>query len=209
MTRRNRVDPSGQLIADPSKAATLFGNRGCLHDDDGVVVKERTSLKRWIACTLEPIYGAKPLMQPGCYTELFFLDEATALAAGHRPCAQCRPDAYKLFTKAWLKAGLSEAAGADGIDKVLDVERRSGEKPLVSVASLPSGAMVRRPGDGTFHLVYEGCLFPWSFSGYGTRAPSTTGTEKYELMTPPSTVKALEAGYPLEIHSSAKGSHTD
>mgnify|MGYP001157929142 CR=1 FL=1 len=207
MTRQNRVDPSGRLIADPSKAGTLFGNRGCLHDENGVVVKERTSLKRWIACTLEPIHGANPLMQPGCYTELFFLDEATALAAGHRPCAQCRPEAYKLFTKAWLKAGLSDAAGADGIDKVLDVERRSGEKPLVSVASLPGGAMVRHPGDGSFHLVYGGQLFPWSFSGYGTPKPQTAAVDKYELMTSASTVKVLEAGYPVEVHSSVKGSH--
>lgn len=207
MTRRNRVDPSGRLIADPSKAGTLFGNRGCLHDDKGVVVKERTSLKRWIACTLKPIYGAKPLMQPGCYTELFFLDEPTALAAGHRPCAQCRPDAYKLFTTAWLRAGLSDVALAANIDKALDAERRNIEKPLVSPASLPSGAMVRHPVDGTFHLVFEGQLFPWSFSGYGTPMPLKAAAGKYELMTPPSAVKVLEAGYPPGVHSSAKWSH--
>ena len=208
MTRRNRVDPSGRLQADPSKAATLFGNRGCLHDDSGVVVKELTSLKRWIACTLKPIYGAKPLMQPGCYTELFFLHEPTALAAGHRPCAQCRPDAYKLFTTAWLKAGLSDVALAANIDKALDAERRNSDKPLVSPASLPSGAIVRHPGDGTFHLVFGGRLFPWSFSGYGTPMPLKAAAGKYELMTPPSAVKVLEAGYPPGVHSSAKGSQS-
>jgi hypothetical protein len=195
------------LIANPSKAGTLFGNRGCLHDKNGVVVKERTSVKRWIACTLQPINGAYPLMQPGSYTELFFLDEATALGAGHRPCAQCRPDAYKFFTTAWLKAGLSEVALAENIDKALDAERRNGDKPMVSPASLPGGAMVRRQGDGSFHLVYEGQLFPWSFFGYGTPTPLPTEGEKFELMTPPSTVKVLEVGYPLEVHSSVKGNH--
>ena len=206
MTRKNRVDPSGRLIADSSKAGTLFGNRGCLHNKNGVVVKERVSLKRWIACTLEPIYGARPLMQPGCYTELFFLDEATALAAGHRPCAQCRPASYKLFTAAWLKAGNSDVALAANIDDALDIERRNGEKPLVSPASLPDGAMVRHPADGTFHLVFGGRLMPWSFYGYGKPASMAAATEKFELMTPPSAVKVLEAGYPLEVHCSAKGS---
>lgn len=207
MTSRNRVDPSGRLLAEPSKAGTLMGNRGCLHDNNGLVVKERTSLKRWIACTLEPIFGKRKLMQPDSYTELFFLDEPTALAAGHRPCAQCRPDAYKLFTTAWLKAGLSDVALAANIDKALDAERRNTEKPLVSPASLPSGAMVRHCGDGSFYLVYGGQLFPWSFSGYGAPMPMPAAAGKYELMTPPSAVKVLEAGYPLEVHGSAKGSH--
>ena len=96
---------------------------------------------------------------------------------------------------------------AANIDKALDAERRNIEKPLVSLASLPSGAMVRHPEDGAFHLVYEGQLFPWSFSGYGTPMPLKAAAGKYELMTPPSAVKVLEAGYPLEVHSSAKWSH--
>lgn len=204
MTRRNRVDPSGQLIADPSKAGLLMGNRGCLHDSNGNVVRERAATRRWIACTMAPIYGRRPLMQPGSYTELFFLDEATALAAGHRPCAQCRADAYKLFTDAWLKAGLSDAASADIIDKALDAERPC-KKTLVSPASLPDGAMVRHPGHGSFHVVYEGHLHPWSFSGYGTPATLTAATEDFELVTPPSMVKVLAAGYEPKIHGSVEG----
>lgn len=207
MTRQNRVNPSGQLIADPSKAGLLMGNRGCLHDNTGKVVRERASTKRWIACTTEPKYERRTLMQPGSYTELFFLDEATAIAAGHRPCAQCRADIYKLFSNAWLKAGLSGAVSADIIDNALDAERRNTEKTLVSPASLPDGAMVRHPDDGSFHLVYEQHLYPWSFSGYGSPTPLTAASEHFELVTHPSTVKVLEAGYKPKIHDSLVGSH--
>lgn len=209
MTRQNRVDPSGRLIANPSKMATLMGNRGCLHDENGAIVRERAPTKRWIACTLEPKFGIRPLMQPGHYTELFFLDEFTALAAGHRPCAQCRPDEFRLFAAAWLSAGLSEVALAKTIDDVLDSERKSGGKTLISPDSVADGTIVRQPGNGTFHLVYGGRLYPWSFSGYGTPTQLTAATEQFELITPPSSVKVLEAGYRPECHSSLCSTSND
>jgi len=202
MTLRNRVDPSGRLFANPSKDATLMGNRGCLHDGNKNVVRERTSLKRWISCTLEPRFGVRTRMQPGCYTELFFLDEATALAAGHRPCPQCRREAYRRFTAAWLAAGLSDTISAVVMDKALDAERRGTQRTTVNPAHLPDGAMVRQPGDGSFQLVYEGRLFPWSFSGYGPASRSTSESSSLELVTLPAMLKILAAGYVPTIHPS-------
>jgi hypothetical protein len=199
MTLQNRVDPAGDIHADPAKGR-LMGNRGCLHDANHNIVR-REATKRWIACTLEPIFGKRPkLMQPGSYTELFFLDEATALAAGHRPCAQCRRSAYRAFVAAWRDAGLpapTAGAMADAIDKVLDVERRAPRKPVANVSELPSGAMVKA-ADGAFLLVHEGTLFPWSFAGYGLPIDVDAIPGTIELVTPPSIVGALRAGYRIE-----------
>jgi hypothetical protein len=107
--RQNRVTPLGDLIADPARGL-VYGNRGCLHDDLGRI-RRRYNGKRWIACRLE-FRGRRrrPLMQPGKFTELFFLDEATAFAAGHRPCALCRREDYVRFLD------LVGEAGADAID---------------------------------------------------------------------------------------------
>ena len=201
MTKQNRVDPSGKLHADPSKMATLMGNRGCLHED-GVIVRERAATKRWISCTLKPKYGKRDLMKKGFYTELFFLDEFTALAAGHRPCAQCQPEQYRLFTTAWLNAGLSDVASAKNIDNVLDAERRNHDKTLVSPDCLSDGTMAKHPRDGSFHLVFRGNLYPWSFSGYGVSTSVAALTEPLEQVTPPSLVKVLKFGYRPECHSS-------
>lgn len=207
MPLQNRVDPSGRLFANPSKAATLMGNRGCLHDGNKNVVRERTSLKRWISCTLEPRFDDRTPMQRGWYTELFFLDEATALAAGHRPCPQCRREAYKRFRAAWLAAGLSETVSAVVMDKALDAERRGAQRTTVKPASLPDGAMVRQPGDGSFYLVYRGRHFPWSFSGYGPASTSTGESSSLELVTLPAMLKILTAGYVPTIHPSVVRSY--
>ena len=196
MTLQNRVDPAGNLHVDPARGK-LMGNRGCLHDANRNIVRHART-KRWIACTLEPVFGKRPqLMQPGSYTELFFLDEATALAAGHRPCAQCRRSAYRAFVAAWRCAGLpSPRVGsvADAIDAVLDVERRARVGPAVSVSELPSGAMVKA-ADGAYFLAHEGALLPWSFAGYGLPTDAGAIAGALELVTPPSIVRALGAGY--------------
>ena len=121
MPRQNRVTPLGELVADPARGL-VYGNRGCLHDEDGRI-RRGFNGKRWIACRLE-FRGRRRgrLMQPGRYTELFFLDEATAFAAGHRPCAECRREDYVRFQAIWreLHAG---PAGADAIDARLHAER--------------------------------------------------------------------------------------
>ena len=102
MALRNRVTPFSELVADPARGL-VYGNRGCLHDADGEI-RRRYAVKRWIACRLE-FRGWKRtrLLQPGRFTELFFLDEATAFAAGHRPCALCRYEDYRSFVTIWHK----------------------------------------------------------------------------------------------------------
>src|SRR3954462_2872091 len=116
---RNRVTPFGELVADPARGL-VYGNRGCLHDDGGRILR-RYDGRRWIACRLRfRGWQRPPLLQPGRFTEQFFLDEATAFAAGHRPCALCRREDYVRFGE------LTGAGGADEIDLRLDAERLDG-----------------------------------------------------------------------------------
>ena len=116
MPRRNRVTPLSDIVAHPSKEARVYGNRGCLHDGDGRIVRHHAG-RRWIACRLAFKNRRRELMRPGRYTELFFLDEATALAAGHRPCAECRRADYDALGALWAELHPGDAgAGADAID---------------------------------------------------------------------------------------------
>src|SRR4051794_2977074 len=144
---QNRVTPLGELVAVPERGL-LYGNRGVLHDADGRI-RRRYQGRRWIACRLE-FRGRRrhPLLQPGRYTELFFLDEATALAAGHRPCAECRRADYDRFVALWRALHPGEER-ADAIDARLHAERLDGRGPRTSraaVAALRDGAMVLRDG---------------------------------------------------------------
>src|SRR5262249_49569682 len=120
MPLRNRVTPLGELVADPARGL-VYGNRGCLHDEHGTI-RRRDAGKRWIGCRLE-FRGRRRtrLLQPGRYTELFFLDEATAFAAGHRPCAECRREDYVRFQELWRGLGL-RPANADAMDERLHAE---------------------------------------------------------------------------------------
>src|SRR6478735_9140684 len=121
MARRNRVTPLGELVATPARGL-VYGNRGCLHDDAGRI-RRLYSTKRWIACRLRfRDWHRAPLMQPGRFTELFFLDEATAFAAGHRPCALCRRADYNRFAAFWQQLH-SGHVGADAMDEQLHAER--------------------------------------------------------------------------------------
>jgi hypothetical protein len=144
MALQNRVTPLSELIADPARGL-VYGNRGCLHDDQGRIRRHHSG-RRWIACRLRfKDWHRSPLLQPGRFTELFFLDEATAFAAGHRPCALCRREDYNRFM------ALVGASGADEIDLRLHAERidREGARRLheLPVASLPDGAFVLRDGE--------------------------------------------------------------
>ena len=126
MPRRNRVDPFGRLIATDARG-TLFGNRGRLHDDRQQIVRNHSSERRWISCLTEFKGRRRELMLPGRYTEIFFLDEATALAAGHRPCAECRRERFNEFRAAWaVGQGVNPASVRVGpLDRVLHSERLS------------------------------------------------------------------------------------
>src|SRR5262245_59079626 len=122
MARKNRVTPSGEIVATPERG-TLMGNRGVLHDDQGRIVR-RWQGKRWIACVLEFRGRKRTVMTPGRYTELFFLDEATALAAGHRPCAECQRERFNAFRDAWRRGnGVAMPPTAPEIDGRLHAER--------------------------------------------------------------------------------------
>src|ERR671930_1139988 len=114
MPLQNRVTPLGDLVADPARGL-VYGNRGCLHDAEGRI-RRRYNGKRWIACRLSfRGWHRHPLLQPGKFTELFFLDEATAFAAGHRPCALCRREDYDRFAEIWRDLHPGQI-GADAMD---------------------------------------------------------------------------------------------
>jgi hypothetical protein len=206
MPLQNRVTPLGDLVADPARGL-LYGNRGCLHDASGRI-RRRYAVKRWIACRLEfRGWQRGPLMQPGLFTELFFLDEVTAFAAGHRPCALCRRGDYDRLTALW--AGLHPGQiGADAIDAQLHAERvdpttRAQRHHEASLDDLPDGAFVLR--DDRPLLVLGEYLLAWTPAGYADRLPRPRG-EPTELVTPPSLVAILRSGWeplvPL-LHPSA------
>ena len=167
MPLQNRVTPLGELIADPARGL-VYGNRGCLHDASGRI-RRRYNGKRWIACRLE-FRGWKrgPLLQPGKFTELFFLDEATAFAAGHRPCALCRREDYNRFCGIWRTLHPGQA-GADAIDAQLHSERQQHSR--VPFGELPDGAFVLE--DGAPFLVLGPELRHWTPSGYTERRDAT------------------------------------
>jgi hypothetical protein len=195
MPRQNRVTPLGDLIADPARGL-VYGNRGCLHDDRGRI-RRLYNGKRWIACRLE-FRGRRrrPLMQPGKFTELFFLDEATAFAAGHRPCALCRREDYVRFLD------LVGETGADAIDARLHGERLQREH-VAAFDDLPDGAFVLQGGEP--RLVRGDRLRRWTPAGYIEHRTRLRRGQAI-LITPPSLVAVLAAGWeptvPL-LHPSA------
>jgi hypothetical protein len=202
----NRVTPLGELVADPARGL-VYGNRGCLHDDSGRI-RRRFNGKRWIACRLEfKGWHREPLLQPGRFTELFFLDEATAFAAGHRPCALCRREDYDRFGALWRELHPGEV-GADAIDTQLHSERvtaaRGQRHHDAALAALPDGAFVLLDGDPW--LVLGPRLLRWTVAGYADPRPRPGATQA-RLITPPSLVAVLRAGWaplvPL-LHPSAR-----
>ena len=187
------MTPLGELVADPGRGL-VYGNRGCLHDAEGRI-RRRYQVKRWIACRLE-FQGRRrsPLMRPGRFTELFFLDEATAFAAGHRPCAECRREDYGRFNVLWRER--HGEAGADAIDARLHGERvdpasRAHRLHTAALEELPDGAFVL--DEGLPKLVLGGELLRWSPGGYVSREPRRRGGAT--LITPPSLVSVLRTGW--------------
>jgi hypothetical protein len=179
---QNRVTPLGELIATPERGL-VFGNRGRLHDDEGRI-RRRFVGRRWIACRLEFRGRHHGAMPPGRYTGLFFLDEATAFAAGHRPCAECRHEDYVRLVEIC-------GARADAIDARLHEERlgpRREERPL---DDLPDGAFVLRGREPW--LVLGGELLRWTPGGYTMRVARSGG--RATVITPPLLVEVLRSGW--------------
>ena len=194
MPLQNRVTPLGELIAHPARGL-VYGNRGCLHDDAGRI-RRRYAGKRWIACRLEfRGWHREPLLQPGRFTELFFLDDATAFAAGHRPCALCRREDYVRFGELWRELHPDEV-GADAIDAQLHSERltavgRAQHHHEARLDTLPDGAFVLR--DGAPWIVVGSALGRWTPAGYADRV--TRRSELATVITPPSLVAILRSGW--------------
>jgi hypothetical protein len=200
MPLQNRVDPFGELFADPARGL-LMGNRGGrLHDERRSLGKRRWTSKAWICCQLDFNNRHRNVWGDG-YSELFFLDEVTALAAGHRPCFECRRHAAECF--AALFSGHEKRASAAEMDKVLHVERLAGKAKHThrrNIDSLPDGAMIALGGD--VFAVRGKRLLRWTPSGYGEERPRPRGTHVAAL-TPPSCLAVLSRGYQPIWHSSA------
>ncbi|MEX6505009.1 hypothetical protein [Jiella sp. M17.18] len=204
MPLQNRVTPEGDIVADPARG-TLTGNRGVLHRVDRTLGDSRWRHKAWIACRLEFKNRHRVVMTPGRWTELFFLDEAVALAAGHRPCAECRRAEYLAFKAAFAAAhGEAVAASAKAIDDRLhacrvDSRTRRQIRYEAAAESLPDGTFVL--SDGTPHLVRQGQLLRWRMTGYDVAKPILGGM--VTVLTPSATIATLAAGYPADVHDSA------
>ena len=206
MPYQNRVDPFGQLNAVNDRGAWM-GNRGILHDERGQIVAQ-WRLKRWLICVLNFKERHRQVFTPHRYTELFFLDEATALSAGHRPCAECQRGRYNEFCLAWSEANPELSHGkvlhAEAIDRQLHIERamRGGGKQSyhADLETLPSGTFVDRSGLAC--LVWNGKLLPWGFVGYGPPVV-TQRNEIARVLTPRSIVSTFNAGFSPQVHESA------
>lgn len=186
-----------------------LGNRGCLHTDAGEIVRP-FQLKRWIYCQLSFKERRRTLMMPGRYTELFFLDEATALAAGHRPCAECQRHRYNEFLDGWGQVHPGGRPRADAVDAILHGERitATGKQRsyLRHPTDLPDGVMLMAAGTAAPpYLLWNRRLFPWSPYGYGPPSPLATAVGQVRVLTPPSTVAVLQRGFALTVHPTAAG----
>lgn len=204
MTLQNRVTPFGEIVADPARGS-LMGNRGILHDGERRLGRSRWKHKAWIACTLAFKGRRRELMAPGHYTELFFLDEASALAAGHRPCAECRRADFNAFRAAWAAANEGEILpGAGAMDAALHQARvdrwsRTQIRYERAAAGLPDGVFLLV--DAAPWLLWRGRLRRWTFGGYDEAAGLPGGT--VTVITPAPIVAALAAGYSPGVHASA------
>ena len=209
MPLQNRVNSFGQIIAVPDRGL-FMGNRGCLHDDQRRIVRQVCSYKAWVVCLLEFKGRKRKLMTPGHYTELFFLDEATALAAGHRPCGECRRSDYKRFKKAWLDGNPDAGLGANPVIKLIDQHLHAdrltdaGEKRVYRAACgvLPDGAFVRPLDADDAFLIWQGQLLHWTPGGYDSARP-VEPDEVADVLTPCSAIRAVGAGYEPGVHPSA------
>ncbi|MBL8588639.1 MAG: hypothetical protein JNK46_08925 [Methylobacteriaceae bacterium] len=196
MPLQNRVDPFGRLVATPARG-TMMGNRGGrFHTDDRTLGARRAAGRAWICCELE-FKGRRRDVWTRGYTELFYLDEATALAAGARPCFECR----RAQAHAFRDAAFGRALRAPEMDRILAAERAAPPRRIAArdVGALPDGAMVAIGAQA--YLVLDGALRPWSFAGYGPAVAPLSGD--VALLTPPSGVTALRRGYAARLHPTA------
>ena len=207
MPLQNRVTPSGQLQAVSARGAWL-GNRGILHDENKKIVAPWRH-KAWVTCKLDFPGRHRAIFSPNNYSELFFLDEATAFSAGHRPCAECRKDRYNEFKAAWCAAN-PEVAGSKPpitqIDKKLHSERaiRGGNKVTYDeqFKNIPPGTFI--DFEDAPHLFWLGQLYPWSHHGYGQPHSAPPESMQVRVLTPASIVATFRHGFKPQVHESAR-----
>ena len=222
MSKQNRVTPFGKIEANSARG-TKMGNRGgCLHNGQQKIITSYTN-KHWIICKTEYKDRHRAVMSPGLYTELFFLDEAAALAAGHRPCYHCSYQDFKEFQRLWATANPVEALHnpepqVDVIDEVLHRERLTHARRKMNMkkltyraqlADLPDGSFIMWGEDNCPYLVLDAWLLKWTFTGYAEPHARPTEAE-VEVLTPQSIVKTLKQGYkPAIQHPFLKGKSKD
>jgi hypothetical protein len=199
---QNRVDPFGNIIKTSARGCWM-GNRGVLHNDRPELLRP-FKLKTWITCKLEFKSRKRQVMAPNRYTELFFMDEATAFAAGHRPCFECRRQDYQLFKSFCLKGnpeyGFDEKTSITKIDDILHRERIKTDKSKVTfeadIRSLPDGCFVLL-NDRPF-LIFNGMLYRWSPFGY-EKGVDLPDVEMLPVLTPKSVINVFRAGYVAQV----------
>jgi hypothetical protein len=207
MPFQNRVDPWGRLRAVPARG-TVLGNRGIIHNHAREIVAQWRT-KAWITCRLEWKGRRRAVMRPGSWTELFFLDEATAFAAGHRPCAACRRERFTEFKAAWLAANPLAAPSATPliteIDAILHAERarKGGGKVTYEeeLKNIPDGAMIEL--DAAAYLIWGRQLLKWSFHGYTREEAPRPPAQRVRVLTPASVVQMFRRGFRPDVHESA------
>lgn len=196
--RRNRVTPFGTFEAVAARG-TVMGNRGCLHDAAGEIRSRPFACRAWITCELEFRGRRRSLNVPGAYTHLFGLDEATMLAAGHRPCALCRRGAFNAFASSWCVAHGIASTSAEAIDAELHAARIDGDGRQIThqalFGELPDGATIMRPGSlDRVGLIWSGALHLWSHEGYGD-PERIEPRQIVTVLTPRPIIRVLAAGY--------------
>lgn len=199
MPLQNRVTPEGEIVA-VSGRGTIMGNRGVVHNERRQIVRP-WQVKRWIACVLDFKGVRRKVMTPRTWTELFFLDEATAFAAGHRPCAYCRNAEYKQFRSLW-ESLFGKVPNVDAIDSALHAERVDGRKKRTwrsDVAALPDGTYVIVAGKA--RILWRGHLVAWGDGGYTDAQPRPEHLE-VDVLTPRSIVTLFQRGYVPTVHPS-------
>jgi hypothetical protein len=200
MPLQNRVTPFGEFIASPARG-TLLGNRGGrIHNDERRLTARRWTSKQWICCRLD-FKGRRREVWGRYYTELFFLDEATALAAGHRPCFECRRRDAERF--AALFSGQAKRASAPAMDKILHAERLDGKAKRThrqNIDRLPDGALIVREGEA--FAVRGNSLLHWTPAGYDRRMARPRGAT-VDVLTPPAILTVLARGYAPLWHQTA------
>ncbi|MDX2201163.1 MAG: hypothetical protein NW223_00280 [Hyphomicrobiaceae bacterium] len=209
MPLQNRVTPSGELIATPERGLMMGNRGGAFHRPDRTLGARRWASRQWICCVLAfKDRHREAMMQPNRYTELFFLDEATALAAGHRPCFECRRKDAERFAESWRQAkGTAARPSAPEMDLVLHAERLdpAGGKATyrAPACALPPGTGVRLDPQGVDYLFDGKRLLAWSPAGYGEPREVPEGASVC-VLTPASIVAVLSAGYRPMMHPSAQ-----